>query len=60
MGRVNQTSLADCDLGPSRSAQGSARQEDGNVAIGTARCKPDQGATGVTRGTIPLSNKPNQ
>jgi hypothetical protein len=60
-GRGNQTSLADGDLGPrSRSTQGSTRQGGGDVAISFARGKPNQGATGVARGTTPLSSKPNQ
>jgi histone H3/H4 len=55
-GIENQTRLAYVDTGPSQSAQGSARHGGGDVAIGFARGKP----TGVTRGTTPLSSKPNQ
>jgi hypothetical protein len=38
----------------------SARHEGGDVSIGVARSKPNQGATGVSRGTTPLSSKPKQ
>jgi hypothetical protein len=61
MGIGNQTRVVDGDPGPrSRSAQGSVRQGGGDVAIGFARGKPNQGATDVTRGTTSLSSKPNQ